>query len=230
MEKIQPYLEWLKHNSPWLVPVAAGVLANLYNGLSEYPKQRAFVRWLIDVLSFVTKKDSANSLKMPFSSSKAPAGKSHMLAKRPKQPPAPPVAALLLPFLLIGMTSCACWTPEHRNDKGCAVLHQIIDCTTDVIKDLAPSVVGIITNSINGNSSPDWDGLLQRLEGMGIKDGGCILAQLENDFITKPGASPEHMLKAKQVSSMLEKFKEHKQLKDVKYCFMPKGATAKVCR
>lgn len=225
MTQIQPIIDFYKHNAVWLTPLILGVLANLYNGLSKYPVQQSLVKWVIDVLSLVSKSDSAGTFKLPFKGSKVPAGKKHMRTGAVSA-----TAVILMPFLLFTLAGCACWTPEHRNDKGCAILHQIIDCTTDVIKDLAPSVVGIITGAISGNASPDWDALYTRLEAMGIKDGGCILAQLENDFITKPAASPDHMMKAKQVSSMLSKFKDHYQLQDVKYCFTPKGSDKKVCR
>ena len=227
MDKIKPYLDWLKHNSPWLVPVAAGVLANLYNGLSEYPKQRAFVRWLIDLLSIVTKKDSANSLKMPFRSSKAPEGKLSMLKKRqkPPTPPAPLAVAVLLPFLFITLTGCACWQPEHKNDPKCIVVRQIVDCTTDAIKDMGPVVAGLIGGLINGNTNVDWDMVLSRLEGAGIKDAGCILANLENDFMTKPAASPEYAQRAKMVHDGFASWKAKHGLADAKFKVKSNGGT-----
>jgi hypothetical protein len=64
--------EWLKHNSPWLVPVVLGVLVNLANGLTNYPKAKNVLWFLVDLLSVVTKKDAPGTFKLPLARSVNP--------------------------------------------------------------------------------------------------------------------------------------------------------------
>lgn len=106
-------------------------------------------------------------------------------------------AVLLLCALGMGSASCQCWQPQHKNDVGCIVLHQIIDCTTGEIVQLGSPVASVIETYIAGQTSVDWGALEGALEAAGIKDTGCILAQLENDFVKKAPrllklAGPEH--------------------------------------
>lgn len=159
---------------------------------------------------------------------------SDMDAVDKKQEIVTPPVAVLIPFLLVSgllMSSCACWKPEHRNDTGCAILHQVIDCSKDAaISNLGPAVAGIVSEFMTGQTNVDWDGVLQRLEATGIKDGGCIIASLENDLLSKASMSPMAGMKAKAASDTLMKFKQHFKQPDLKYCFTVKGMAHQVCR
>ena len=43
----------------------------------------------------------------------------------------------------------------------------------------------------------DWAALELKLEGAGFKDGGCVIAQLENEIVGKAAASPGRAAHAK---------------------------------
>lgn len=93
----------------------------------------------------------------------------------------------LLPFFLF-MTGCVCFQPAHRNDPQCAVLNQVVDCTEQaVIQNIAqfkPLVQQLIAEAKGENGAIDWTKVEKGLGGIGIKDGGCILADLEKDYMT----------------------------------------------
>lgn len=141
--------------------------------------------------------------------------------------------ATLLPFVFFGglLSSCQCWQPAHQNDVGCVVLKQIIDCTQGAGAGLVPVVTGIIENQIQGQTSVDWADVEARLEAAGIKDGGCILANLENDFIAKatgpqpmgsPLGVPEAVApKLKAVQDLFAQFKRRHGLVGVRYHIRP---------
>jgi len=168
----------------------------------------------LDYISFVTKKDSPGTFKAPFKASKKPDSISDVTVLKG--------TSLLLAFAALALgtfvAGCACYTPQARNDKTCIVLHQIIDCTQDAaLQNLAPLAVAIIGEILNNQQSPNWPAIEARIEGAGIKDGGCILAQLEADFAGRPTADKERATKAKAVSDMLLRFKEKRGMLDVKY-------------
>jgi hypothetical protein len=139
----------------------------------------------------------------------------------------PPTALLPVIFMI---SSCACWTPEHRNDKACVILQQTITCTKDaVLGGLSNAAVAVIGQFVNGATTVDWDGLLVALEAAGVKDGGCILAGLYADFVSKPAATAEHIAKANGLGQALDKFKRDMKIEGVRYC-VALSTGAKVCR
>lgn len=93
-------------------------------------------------------------------------------------------------FALAFFPGCYCWQASHRNEPACVVVHQVIDCTVDTAKDLTPAVAGIVMTYLQGTTEPDWAALLLRLESMGLRDAGCVLAQVENDFM-RPSVGPK---------------------------------------
>lgn len=130
----------------------------------------------------------------------------------------PILSLLALVVALTALPGCGCFTPEKRNEPACAVLHQVIDCTTDALKNIGPVVAAMIRTYVSDpNQTPNWDGLIGALEGAGIKDGGCIVAQLMADFIGKPSADPMRMVRAKEALSAFERYKFRHQIAGVKY-------------
>lgn len=127
-----------------------------------------------------------------------------------------PMKNLLLALLLLNVTSCGCWG-ENSNSKACVVARQIVDCTVDAAKNLGPVAAGILETYVIGNADPDWAAIDLRLEGAGVADAGCILAQLENDFFAKSGASAMYAAKAKGVSSHFTTWKTAHGLGNVKF-------------
>lgn len=208
---------WFKANWPWLSPVVLITLASIYNGVSEYPKAKSFIQWLIDIVSLTTKKDSEGSLKLPFMPSKAPKGKPNMRTG---------AASAWLPVLLFSsmyLMGCACWKPEGRAIKACVVVRQVVDCTTAEIKDIGPVVSKILGGLISGGATVDWDMILARLEGAGLKDAGCIIANLQNDFVSKPAASPQYAERAKMIQVGFEQWKTKHDMVSVKFKLLVDG-------
>ena len=133
-----------------------------------------------------------------------------------------PIQTLLLILVLFGIAlpqgGCACWQPAHAQDKQCVVLHQVIDCTETAAATLGPILAGILSAFVlQGNVSVDWTAIEQYLEAAGIRDGGCLLAQLENDIIGKAQGSPEKMERAKVVGNVFRTWKEKMGVSDVKF-------------
>jgi len=199
--------------------LVAGLLyaaLNLANALVKGPEAKGFIGKLIDALSILTRKEASGTLKMPLAKSKSRAGKMEL--------PAALFPFIAVPLAGVLLASCACFGPEKKDSLGCIIVRQIIDCTVDVVKDLAPSVAGIVGSYINGAGTPDWDALLVRLEALGIRDAGCILAQLENDFITKPQSGPDAAMKAKGAMDAFAQWKaKHGISSDVKFKIMAGG-------
>lgn len=215
-------LHYLVSNWKWMAPVLGYILLNIANGLTSHPDLANWLHRTVDFITLTTHSDSPGTFKMLFTKSKPP------LTKLQPITPTNPTArvAAIIPILFVPsfvlLSSCACWQPEHRNDPGCVIVHQIIDCTGD---NLPTSIAGVILAYISGTASPDWNFVLAQLENAGVKDGGCILAQLLNDYAAKPGAAPEKA-KAKSMSDMLVSFKAKLGIPDVKYkVSMATGAT-----
>ena len=128
------------------------------------------------------------------------------------------IARIGMLLATLAAASCACWQPAHAQDKACVVLHQVIDCTETSVATLGPVVAGIISVFVQqGNVNIDWTAVEAKLEAAGIRDGGCVLAQLENDIIGKAQASPEKMERVKVVSDVFWRFKAKHGLHEVKY-------------
>lgn len=137
-----------------------------------------------------------------------------------------PILSILAIVLALGtLSSCQCFQPETRNTPACAVLHQIIDCTKDaVLSNLSPPIAALIRSYLSDpNQTPNWDGLISALEGAGIKDGGCIIAQLMADFVNKPSSDPMRMVRAKEALSALDRYKARHNIAGVKYKVMVDG-------
>lgn len=99
----------------------------------------------------------------------------------------------LIAILLAPIAGCRCFKPEHRNEPACAVLNQVVDCTESaVVTNIAqfkPLLQQVIALATGQGGQIDWSKVEQALTGMGIKDGGCIMADLEKDFMT-PASTP----------------------------------------
>lgn len=119
------------------------------------------------------------------------------------------VAAIAI--VLVSLTaSCACWKDKAQT-PACVVVHQMIDCTTGAVKDIIPGLLPFL-NALISSGNPDWDLLLAKLEKMGFKDAGCILAALEEDFTSnqKMSISPDI---ASKVSVFESKWTGYRQSK-----------------
>lgn len=98
---------------------------------------------------------------------------------------------ILAAVILTG--GCACWTDaSKKNDIGCVVAHAVVDCSTSAVEtDYAP-FIQIVTKLIAGNPGGiDWNQIKQAAEAMGLKDGGCFLAELQNQLFNNQMVSPQ---------------------------------------
>lgn len=105
----------------------------------------------------------------------------------------------LFVITLLTLPSCACWKPEHRNDPQCAIIHGIVDCTESSVIALLPQfkpvVQQLIAEATGADGKVDWTVVEKGFGALGVKDGGCILADIEKDYLesTPPGAPPEQL-------------------------------------
>lgn len=111
------------------------------------------------------------------------------------------IVSLLLGLSLCGflfsLSGCACWTDASKNNTpGCIVAHEIVDCSVGAVESAMPYFVNIIGGLINGGVDPSnipWDNIVKQAEAMGIKDGGCFLAELKNQFFGPAAEEPMRM-------------------------------------
>lgn len=209
-------IPFLTANYKWILALVSLILFNLGNGLKDYPTLASRLLWvhaLLDRLSIVTNANSPRTFKMLGTRSKPPVGKTVVSGVI-----GAPVAALL-PFLLLLSASCSCFTPATRNTPQCVILNNIIDCSEDVvIANLGPAVSKIIQSYIAApNQSPNWTALDAALEAAGIKDGGCIIAQLQADFLGAVKADPAYAASVKDAAVAFNAYKARHGLSKVQY-------------
>lgn len=113
---------------------------------------------------------------------------------------------------LLALAGCACWTDaEKAKTPGCVVLHDIVDCTTGSVKDALPYFASIVGGLISGGVDPNnipWGDIETQAEAMGIKDGGCFLAELKNLIFSKLAATPALMANRKALDDVLSSYKQ----------------------
>lgn len=121
--------------------------------------------------------------------------------------------ATLVGFILAAtaLSSCACWTDQAKmNTPACIVAHDIVDCTTSAVESALPYFANIIFSLIGGGMDPNnipWDGIVTQAEAMGIKDGGCFLAELKNLIFGHPAYSQAYAASRKAVDDALTAYK-----------------------
>ncbi len=116
-------------------------------------------------------------------------------------------------FIVMGLFlgGCACWTNQQKmNTPACVVAHDVVDCTTNDVAGELPYFASIIGKLLSGGMNPNnipWSDIVAQAEGMGIKDGGCLLAQLKSLLFGSPGGSQEFMATRKTLGDILEQYK-----------------------
>jgi len=120
--------------------------------------------------------------------------------------------SLIIGFLLVSLSGCACWTDKEKmNTPACIVAHDVVDCTLSAVEGSIPYFVNIIGSLINGGMDPNnipWDDIATQAEAMGIKDGGCLLAELKQLVFSKMQASPAMASASKKLSDTLDAYKK----------------------
>lgn len=106
------------------------------------------------------------------------------------------IHAIVLTFFALAVPSCACFQAAHRNDPQCAIIGQVVDCTEAAVManttQFKPLVQQLIAEATGAGGKIDWTIVEKGLGSIGVKDGGCILALIQNDYLTAAvSASPE---------------------------------------
>jgi hypothetical protein len=116
-------------------------------------------------------------------------------------------------LFVVMLSGCACWSSDAKNSPGCIVAHDVVDCTVDAVKEYAPIfgtiLAGIISSGVPADQIP-WDTIVSQVEALGIKDGGCFLAELKNLLFGAKGASPAFLTVRKSVGDALNSYKMKK--------------------
>lgn len=138
---------------------------------------------------------------------------------------------ILVLLLSLSFAGCACWTDaSKKNDIGCVVAHAVVDCSTSTVEtDYAP-FIQIITKLLAGNPGGiDWNQIKQAAEAMGLKDGGCFLAELQNALFSNQMVSPQMVAAYQAIQTALTAYKAEK-LKDpsVKFRLVDKATGKEV--
>lgn len=116
--------------------------------------------------------------------------------------------------LLFSLTfaGCSCWTNQaESNTPGCILEHDIVDCTTGAFKSSLPYFAKIVGGLISGGIDPNnipWGDIETQAEEIGLKDGGCFLAELKNLLFNKPATSPALVANRKALADALDVYKQ----------------------
>lgn len=119
--------------------------------------------------------------------------------------------AVIVALLTLSMSGCGCWTDQQKmNTTGCIVLRDLVDCTSGAVTGALPYFASIVGGLISGGTDPNnipWGDIETQAAGMGIKAGGCFLAELKDLVFHKPSATPAAMAKRKAVEDSLSAYK-----------------------
>ncbi len=107
---------------------------------------------------------------------------------------------LIATFATFALTLSCGGTCKDSNSAACVLERHIVDCTVASVQSLTPQfkpiIAALIEKATGGDGTIDWPSIQASLQGLGVVDGGCILAALENDYLTKRTASPLQGAKA----------------------------------
>lgn len=183
-------------------------LLSVINGLIHSPKANTFLGDVLDVISYISRKGAAGSVKAPFTRSTAPSDPVIDGAS----------ARALLPLLLVPLvafSACApspCLQPQNAATAKCKLESNLISCGEQDAFALLPVVVSVIGPAIDGNGF-NAANVEQQLELQGIADVPCVLAALEQ-YIAP--SNPQLAEKFHAVAAVALKKKGARGIVDVK--------------
>ncbi len=103
--------------------------------------------------------------------------------------------------------SCACSNPAHRNDPMCVIVKAVVDCTVDNVKAVSsqfePVIMALIDAATGIDGTVDWSKVnwAGALVNLGVADGGCILAKMQQNYGTTTQLATASARAARQASS-----------------------------
>lgn len=104
------------------------------------------------------------------------------------------IVSLLLVLSLLALPSCAtCREDAHRNDLACWAQGAVISCAGDsVVPEVLPLLLQLVAAVTAPDGAVNWATVEGTLVGMGVRDGGCLLAALKDklDGLKTSASSP----------------------------------------
>lgn len=118
-------------------------------------------------------------------------------------------AFLLGISLLTTMSGCACWTDATKKDTpACVAEHDVVDCTEGAVEAVLPALAQIVLGFITQGIAVDWSAVTVDAENLGLKDGGCLLAEIQQLLDSAPpSASPALLANRKTFQPAFTAFK-----------------------
>ena len=113
---------------------------------------------------------------------------------------------------LLALPGCGCWTDQAKaNTPACVVAHAVVDCTVSAGKTYGPDFITVIGKLLQGMpvGQIDWAAIETSAEALGLKDGGCFLAEMKNLVFTK-ATGPAAEESARQAVGVLDTYKKRK--------------------
>lgn len=86
-------------------------------------------------------------------------------------------------LVLSQLSACACSSAADRNSAACVIQSSIVDCTVDAVTSVVPQFLPVALELVSaltgGGGTLDWAALEKAFVGLGIRDGGCLLAEVQ---------------------------------------------------
>lgn len=193
--------------SPWLI---TSFIPSVIVGLTKYPKAQNVFKFLLNMVSILSHKDSnEQTLKLPLTMSKPPLGKAPMELPGASAPPSippltpdPPSAALvLLLAFTMGISACSA--------HGQVVVGQLGKCELGQLPSTMQALVADATAIlVNGTS---WSSELEALAlQVGPGNLGCVVQAIMSSLQAKKTAKPGNAAYTMAVIHAKEYLAKHK--------------------
>ena len=159
------------------------VLPSIIRGAKDYPRVQNWLSVLLDLLSVLQPKDSPGTFKAPLTRATPPGAILDDTGKN--GPGAPPVKAVLLVLLGLGLASSCCHSAQCKKAE-----QVIVDCTAAALKAQSSALMPKVFQLISDPGSSDWQGGLHMLEASAGAAVGCAVQEIWASFKQpKPGAA-----------------------------------------
>lgn len=88
----------------------------------------------------------------------------------------------IIAWLVLFCSSCACWSPAHRDEPTCRNVANVIDCSEKNIASRIPAFMPVVSYILSGaQQSVDWMQMITTLEGAGLGAVACAVERVRMD-------------------------------------------------
>jgi hypothetical protein len=109
--------------------------------------------------------------------------------------------------MFMTLPGCACWTDEtKKNTPACVAEHDVVDCTEGAVEAVLPALAQIVLGFITQGIAVDWSAVTADAESLGLKDGGCLLAEIQA-LLNTPSATPAMVAVRRSASDTFGNYK-----------------------